>query len=152
MAVRSGASDPLRNYNFTIDIDGINTAAFQRVSGLKMKTEVGNYRDGGDNTIVHRLPGQTSYEPITLERGITTNKELYTWATKVYQLNTGTGSDDFRKTIYISLKDRTGTIKRKWAVYNAWISDYSTGEMNATANDVLLESVVLEHEGFEEVA
>ena len=59
--------EPYRNFKYLVSIDGFTSGGFSKVSGLKMTTEVFEYREGGENTTVHKLPGQTKFDPVSLE-------------------------------------------------------------------------------------
>ena len=75
-------TDPLRNFRFLVtfqpqdsnkaDLKGLNnvTLGFTSVSGLAVTTDSIPYREGGYNTTVHQIPGQTSFTPLTLQRGV----------------------------------------------------------------------------------
>jgi phage tail-like protein len=57
---------------------------------------------------------------------------------------------NFRKHMRINLLNLQGNIVLSYMVYRCWISEYQPlPELNADANDVAIETVVLEHEGFE---
>src|SRR5665811_498455 len=70
------ATDPLRNFKFTVDIAHPNMAlggmkmGFMSVSGLNITTEVIPYREGGMNTTTQKMPGQSDFAPITMSRGV----------------------------------------------------------------------------------
>jgi phage tail-like protein len=71
--------DPLNNYNFKVEIDGIQVGGFSEASGLESTVEVVEYREGGLNNTVHKLPGKTTYSDIVLKRGTTGgDNTLYT--------------------------------------------------------------------------
>ena len=74
--------DPYRNYKFRVKWDGRLVAGITHVSGLKRVTEVVEYRQGSGGPS-QKLPGRTSYEPITLERGITRDVAFEAWAKQV---------------------------------------------------------------------
>ena len=76
MSQRSLRTDPYRNFNFLVEIQGIIQASFMDCGGLEATTEVVEYREGGDNTTVRKLPGKTSYSDITLKWGLTSSAEL----------------------------------------------------------------------------
>ena len=79
--------DPYRNYNFLVEIDGIAQGSFMECSGLDATTESIEYREGGDNVTVRKLPGKTSYGDITLKWGVNPSKDLWTWRKQVIQGN-----------------------------------------------------------------
>jgi phage tail-like protein len=84
--------DPYASYNFLVEIDGITRGAFQEVSGVEATVEAIEYRQGGENFTVRKLPGMTSFSNIVLKWGITDDMELYRW-----HQDTVNGVPDFRK-------------------------------------------------------
>lgn len=73
-------TDPIRNFRFLVTfLQGGDTGAgwkpqstvgFTSVSGLSVTTESIPYREGGYNTTVHQIPGQTTFSPVTFQRGV----------------------------------------------------------------------------------
>ena len=50
--------DPIGNYNFAVEIDGVNAAMFTECSGLESETEVIEYRAGDDASMhIRKIPG-----------------------------------------------------------------------------------------------
>lgn len=147
--------DPYKSFRFEVEISGrmvFAKAGFQKVSGLKMETEVVEYREGGDNLTVSKSPGLTKFDPITLERGMSEDMDMWNWASKVFS----TSNDDhemvkYRANVKIKLKGRNGSVVRAWEIPNAWVSRYETGELDAMGNNVMLETIELQHEGFRKV-
>lgn len=144
--------EPYRNFKFIVNVGGFVAGGFAKVSGLKMTTEVFEYREGGMNTTVHKLPGQTKFEPVVLERGSTSNPDMWAWASEVFTFKSAGFLNPARRTITISLigKDKD-TILRTWSLNNCWCSEWEVGELDAKSNDVLIERIVIQHEGIEEV-
>jgi phage tail-like protein len=138
--------DPYKSYKFSVQITG-NTvfakAGFQKVSGLKFEVDVIEYREGGDELTTSKSPGLTKYDPITLERGMSEDVDMWNWAQKVIEKAGG-----FRANVSINLKDRDGTIVKTWNINNAWVSGYATGEFDAQGNAVMIETLTVQHEGF----
>ena len=73
--------DPYKNFKFRVRWDGRYVAGVSKVSGLKRTTEVIEHRQGGDPSMVHKSPGRTKYDAITLERGVTHDRDLIFLAT-----------------------------------------------------------------------
>lgn len=70
-------TDPIRNFRFLVQfkphdtgLEFTPTLGFTSVSGLAAQTESIPYREGGYNTTIHQLPGQTTFSPITMQRGL----------------------------------------------------------------------------------
>lgn len=148
-------ADMYRNFKFEVEIDGFTRAGFAKVSGLKQSTEVIEYREGGENETPHKMPGQTSFEALTLERGKSTDEDFLDWSQQIFSLDKrdgNQGDDLFRRQVVVHLKDKSGTRVRKWTVSEAWPSEYETGELDASGNDVLIDKIILQNEGIKEEA
>ena len=76
--------DPYKSFKFRVKWDGKTVLGVSKVSALKRTTEVVKHRDGGDNSTDHKSPGRTTYDAITMERGLTHDPEFEAWANKVH--------------------------------------------------------------------
>jgi len=135
--------DPFMNFNFLVELDGITQASFQECSGLDSTTDPVEYREGGENTTVRKLPGKTTYADISLKRGITDSDELWQWRKSVVngQIQRRNGS--------IILLDLEGNEKIRWNFFNAWPSKWEGPSFDAKANDIAIETLTIAHEGIE---
>src|ERR1700724_522531 len=99
--------DPYKNFKFRVKWDGRYVAGVSKVSVLKRATEVVKHRSGGDASSSHKSPGRTEYDAISLDRGVTHDTEFEKWANKVWNYNSGLGSEvslaDFRKNITVEV-------------------------------------------------
>lgn len=147
--------DPYKGFKFRVKWDGKYVAGISKVSSLTRTTEVVKHREGGSPSIVNRSPGQTEYAPITLERGITHDPEFENWANKVWNY---AGSVDeqqvslanFRKDITIELYNEAGQKVIAYNIYRCWVSEYTAlPELDANSNAVAIQSITLQHEGWE---
>lgn len=121
---------------------------------LKRTTEVVKHREGGDPSSSRKSPGRTDYEAITLERGVTHDKEFEQWANKVWNFGAGLGKEvslkDFRKNVIIKLYNEAGQVAISYKVYRCWISEFQPmADLDANANAVLIQHIKLENEGWE---
>jgi phage tail-like protein len=137
--------DPFFNYNFLVELDGITRATFQEVSGLDATTEPVEYREGGQNTTVRKLPGLTKYGNIVLKWGMTSDPELYEWHRQTVQGNIS------RRNGSIIVLDRQGSEVARWNFVDAWPTKYDIPDFNATGNEVAIETLEIVHEGVERV-
>ena len=74
-SVNAQRFDPYKNFKFRVKWDGRFVAGVSKVSALSRSTEMVEHRVGGDPSTVRKSPGQSSYEDITLERGVTHDLE-----------------------------------------------------------------------------
>jgi len=146
--------DPYKNFRFRLKWDGKYVAGISKVSALKRTTEVVEHRDGGDPMTMRKSPGNTKFEPLTLERGVTHDIEFEAWASLVWRINNPLGAqialNGFRKDLLLELNNEAGQVALVYKIYHAWVSEYNAlPELDASANAVAIQSIVLQHEGFE---
>jgi phage tail-like protein len=140
--------DPLTNFRYRLEIDGLTIAGFSEVTIGETVTDVIDYREGTDAPHVRKLSGLTKYGNITLKRGMTTSLELYDWHKQVVDGEVGKA----RKNVAIVVADETGADKARFVVTEAWPTKYSASELDARGNEVLIETLELVNEGIERVA
>jgi phage tail-like protein len=143
--------DPYKNMKFRVMWEGRYVAGVSKVSALKRSTEVVTHREGGDPSTSRVSPSLWKFEPITLERGVTHDREFEEWANKVYSPN---GIEitlkHFRKDIIIELLNEMGQVAKKYTVFRCWVSEYQAlPELDANGHAVAIEHMVLQNEGWE---
>jgi len=146
--------DPYKNFKFRVKWDNKYVAGVSKVSALKRTTEVVEHREGGDPSSSRKSPGRTKYEPITLERGVTHDKEFEQWANKVWNYGAGLGAEtslkDFRKDLIIEVYNEAGQLAIAYRVYRCWVSEFQAlPDLDANANAVAIQQLKLENEGWE---
>jgi phage tail-like protein len=152
--VNSQRFDPYKNFKFRVKWDGRYVAGVSKVGALKRSTEAIDHREGGDPSTVRKTPGQTKYEPISLERGVTHDKEFEQWANKVWNFGSGLGSEvslaDFRKDLIIEMYNEAGQLAISYKVFRCWVSEFQAlPELDASANSIAIETLTLQNEGWE---
>lgn len=151
-SINTSRIDPYKNFKFRVKWDGQVVAGVSKVSALKRTTEVVSHREGGDVSTSRHSPGASKFEAITLERGITFAPEFEAWAKLVYSTE-GDGAVSlarFRKDILIETLNLQGTVVRSYRVFRCWVSEYTAmPELDANANAIAFETIVLQNEGFE---
>lgn len=144
--------DPYRTFKFQILIDGRPVAGLKKMGALKRKTEAVKWRTAGDPTTERILPGGTSYEPITLEQGLSHDPVFEHWANLVNNVegDAAMSLKNFRKDIVINVLNLQGHVAISYQVYRAWVSEYQAlPEMDAgTMNAVGIQTITLQHEGW----
>ncbi|MFO1139887.1 MAG: phage tail protein [Paracoccus sp. (in: a-proteobacteria)] len=146
--------DPYKNFKFRVKWGGRYVAGISKVSAMKRTTEVVEHREGGDPSVSRRSPGRTSFEAITLERGVTHDIDFEQWANKVWNYGAGLGAEvslrDFRKDLVIDFFNEAGQLAISYRIFRAWVSEYQAlPELDANANAVAIQSIKLENEGWE---
>lgn len=180
------STDPIRNFRFLVKIKPLtpnntmmqfdSTLGFTSVSGLAMSTESIPYREGGYNTTVHQIPGQTTFSPVTFQRGVTIGSDQhYKWTRQLFQVISSGGSiatnQGFRANIEIDVLNHpvpygTGADNRQFGqeitesnaaaddlvvarfnLYNCWPTSLAYSDLNAGDNALMVEQMTIVHEG-----
>jgi phage tail-like protein len=151
-SVNSHRSDPYKNFKFRVKWDGKYVAGVSKISALKRTTEVIKHREGNDPSTTRHMPGQSSFESITLERGVTHDEEFEKWANLVYDVGSlgEISLKCFRKEIIIEFLNEAGQVAKAYKVFKCWVSEYQgLPELDANANAVAIEMMKIENEGWE---
>lgn len=190
MARRGLGSDPWRSFNFIVSIvpyaspvpssmKNIGKLGFQSVTGISFQNDEIDYREGGDNTTVRKMPGLTTFSDVTFAQGVGgtpelggtqyTGQELSDWTRLIFSATAGgglnSGGVNFRASIaidvleypitsgasYSGMPRGTGTWPIKWRIIliNAWPKSLSFSDLNAQTDAVFIQSLTVAHEGFQ---
>ena len=157
-------------------MDGVANLGFSVVSGLTVQNEMIAYREGGMNTHPHKMVGQSDYGPVTLTKGVFADQDaLYKWQQFMHSWAQGgledegsrSGSNDYRCDVVVTVHDHpvsagsyaqpgrsesdptpAGAIKLGYKLFNCWPASFSMGDLNAGDSSILIQQIVLNHEGF----
>jgi phage tail-like protein len=179
------ATDPIRNFRYIVQFSKVAdfpasvgpnfkpAIGFASVSGLGVSVDPIAYREGGYNTYMHYLPGQSSFTPITLTRGQTLGGTQHRdWLKSIFAVVQASSrkssvGNNFRCDVDITVlshpnPNRTSNMSSttsaavedmhasmKIRVYNAWITSLAYGDLSASGNGLMVEGMSLIHEGFE---
>jgi phage tail-like protein len=114
-------------------------------------TEVIEHPEGADPQVPRRGPGQTRYEPLTLEKGLSEDNVFESWANQVATASvSGTPDPSLRKDLRIEIYDEAGNRALAYTVYRCWPSEFQVlPALDGSATGSLLQVLKLEHEGWE---
>lgn len=129
-------NDPLGQFNFMLEIDGITIAGFTEVSGITAESEVIEYREGTDPA-KRKLPGIRMYGNVTLKRGCTVTDELFRW-----RKSTEDGQTE-RKSCAVILLDEARTPALRWLLSETWVAKYEGPAFNSTTSEAAIEALEL---------
>ncbi len=144
--------DPYKNFKFRVILDGRPVMGVSKVSALKRTTEVVKHRDGGDNSTDRKSPGRTSYEAVTMERGLTHDLEFERWANLVHSIAGDASMDlvNYKKELTVEVMNEKGHVAKRYFLHRCWVSEFTAlPDLDANANAVAIESLKVECEGFE---
>jgi phage tail-like protein len=144
----STREDPYRNFRFRVTEENNEIGGFSEVTLPEASNEPIEYREGNDPTTVRKIQNLTTYGDLTLKRGITNATYFTDWWKEVRE-----GSPDARRTITVFIQDLApdGTDGPGYQFEEAWPRQYDAPDLNATANEVAVESLQLAHEGMKRI-
>src|SRR6202012_416353 len=107
------------------------------------------------------MPGQTEYDQITLERGVTHDSAFELWANKIWDhshpamnkphssvASSDEALTDFRKDLVLELYNEAGQKVLAYNLHGCWPSEYTAlPELDVTSNAVAIASLILQNEG-----
>jgi uncharacterized protein len=134
-------------YTLRVLWDGQAIAGVTRVRGLGQLTELVTVHEGGDPNSSRVIVGRTTFEPVTLERGVSHDDAFEKWADTVRASGPGSGAPAPRKDVRIELHD--GELRRTfaWRLKAALPVKFTVPDFNAKGSDVAIEEITLAHEG-----
>ena len=139
--------NPYKNYRFLLEIDGLVQAGFKEVTIPDSSQDPIEYREGNEQPTVRKIPGLIKYGNIALKVGLTDSMELYEWRKLVEAGKT----DEYYKNMAIILIDEQGESKSRWEFSNAWPTKYDAPDLNATDNNIAIESIDIAHDGMKRI-
>jgi phage tail-like protein len=135
-------NDPYLNFNYLVEIEQLVIGGFSEVTGLQVEIDVQEFREGGVNDYIHKLPGPARYpSSITLKRGLTDATALWDWQQQVVrgQVNRKNGS--------IILLDAAENEKWRWDFFDAFPVKWTGPDLRASSADIAIELLELNHRG-----
>lgn len=149
--VNSNRFDPYHNFKFKIRWDGQYVAGLSKCSALKKTTEATPWYEAGDQSVPRKLPGKTTYDPITLSAGVTHDTTFETWANLInnYEGEAAMSLKNFRKDITLEVCNLQGKSVLAYNIFRCWVAEYQAiPELDASGNAVMIQTIKLEHEGW----
>ena len=141
--------DPLRNFRYRLEIDGIEQAGFAEVAIGDLSTDPIEYREGDEITTVRKLNGLNKYANITLKWGITASIELADWHQLV--VDDATPLDDARRNVVIRVQNEAGEDSAAFEITKAWPCKYDPSDLNGKGNEVAIDTLELCNEGIRRI-
>jgi phage tail-like protein len=143
--------DPYKSHMFRVKWDGRYVAGLSKMSALKRTTAPVTHREGGDPSHDRKSPGLTTYDAVTLERGVTHDPEFEAWADKVSSLRQpGISLPDFRKDVIVDVFNEANQKVISYHLLRCWVSEYQAlPALDAATAAVAIQTIKLELEGWE---
>ena len=120
-----------------------NDFRFQEVNGLTVDIDTEEFKEGGENRFVHKLPTRTRYQNIELKRGMFVGSGILLWCRNAIE------SFNFQPVnLTIALLNAEHVPVAAWYVVNAYPVAWSVSSFNALESKVVIESIKLQYNYF----
>jgi len=129
------------SYHFLLEISGIIddnkviVGGFKTISGMDSETEIVEFKQGNDK-VVRKKPGRTTYANIVLERGYTATDDLWLW-----RLNIENGQIDRRSGSVIILDQDGESEVARYNFYEGWPCKWNVPDMDADSSAMAIEKI-----------
>ena len=135
--------EPALSLRFTVTIDGYASLGnWTKCEGLTVEYDVQEYREGGLNGFVHRLPGRAKYQNIKLSRPVDkTSAAVAGWVAGVQAVGG-------RVTAQIAVLDAEGETVTFWNLVDVFPVRWSGPSLDIGSSQVATETLELAHNCF----
>jgi len=132
-----------QSLRFRVKLDGgADLGNWSKCDGLAVEYEVVEYKEGGENGYVHRIPGRAKYQNIKLTRPLNQDtKKVTAW---IASLRAAVQ----RQTAQISALDTEGKEIASWNLDGVYPVKWNGPSLDVGNNQVATESLELAHNGF----
>jgi phage tail-like protein len=136
-------TDTALGLRFHVVIDGKDSLGdWTKCEGLSVEYDVYEYKEGGVNSHVHRLPGRAKYQNLKLTRPVTkATADVAAWLATVKP-------DMDRTTAKIAVLDEAGTEITSWSFRSVYPVRWTGPTLDVGQNQVATEVLELCHAGF----
>jgi phage tail-like protein len=131
------------SYHFLLEIQGVINdnkvivGGFKSVSGMDSETEIIEFKQGND-VIVRKKPGRTTFNNIVLERGYTATDDLFQW-----RKNIEDGKIDRRAGSVIILDQDGQTEVARYNFFEGWPCKWFVPELDSDSSGMAIEKIEL---------
>jgi phage tail-like protein len=141
-----------KKFKFIVEIGGVSFAGFQKAGPLEAEVAVVEQHEGGV-IIPDKSPGRVKVSNITLERGATTDFDLFNWFQQVANIaaNGGLVTPQYKRTFDLVQQERDNTTLRRWRARGAWPIKFKAGDWDNSSDENVVEMVELAIDWFDPV-
>jgi phage tail-like protein len=131
------------NLRFKVTIDNHKDLGnWWKCDGLTVEFEVHEYKEGGQNDFIHRLPGRPKYSNIRLTRPIGAGSgEVASWLSSI-------GGPAAGHTAQIEVLDPGGKKVASWQLADVYLAKWTGPSLDVDGKQIAVESLELVHNGF----
>jgi phage tail-like protein len=129
--------------SFTVLIDGsFDLGDWTKCEGLSVEYDVYEYKEGGLNGFVHRLPGRAKYTNVKLSRPVdVANAGILGWLASVQTAVTPSSAQ-------ICVYDTNGDVVATWVLSGVYPVKWSGPTLDVGSNSPAIETLEVAHTGF----
>ena len=139
-------TDPDVPYRYTIDMGHVTCVSFSEVSGLKSTTEIESVHEGGNNLYEHAMIKHNKYENLVIKKGFySRGSEFYKWLRQLHIKTMTVTRVNMSIVVLNDAKEEVG----RFNLYKCIPLSYDGPAFNATAKDILFESITVHYDFFE---
>jgi phage tail-like protein len=142
------APDEALGLRFKVKVDDVagiligDLGDWQKCEGLSVEFDIFEYKEGGENGYIHRLPGRAKYQNVKLTRPINPQSgTVAKWVATVLASKATT-------TAIVSVLDASGVEVAHWNLTGVYPARWTGPTLDVTANQVAIEVLEMAHNGF----
>jgi phage tail-like protein len=129
---------------FQIKWDDRYIPGVKKITAFRRITEVVEFREGSEPEKIRKAPGITKFDPITLKRGISSDRAFEEWA------NAAASDAGFYKDVRLEIYDSRGQLQMAYTISRCWVSSYQAlPKLDDQKHKKVTESITLENEGWQ---
>jgi phage tail-like protein len=135
--------DSGQSLRFRVKLDGgADLGNWSKCDGLSVEYDVFEYKEGGENTYIHRIPGRAKYQNLKLTRPVNKDsKQVADWIA-------GMKTHVRRDTAEVSALDSEGNAIATWNFEGVYPVRWNGPSLDIGNNQVATETLELAHNGF----
>jgi phage tail-like protein len=134
---------------FLFELDGVEIGVFRSVAGLEVTVQFDEFREGGQNGYVHKVPGRMSWPNLVFRRGITESDAVFQWLAKSSgEQFAAAGNKVTRSTGAVVAIAHDGTRLRSWEFIDVFPVRWKGPEFSVDDQTPLEEELEVAHHGF----
>jgi hypothetical protein len=137
---------PAKDFNWTIEINGIDSFLVQDVKLPKMTLATVTHGMPG-NLPNRNTPGKPTIGDLVIQKMTPATKKEY-WAWDWFALAMAGQYSQFAQNGFFKEKAPSGIVRRRFIFIDAWVKDIDTSNFTAEGSNKLIETVTLEVWGF----
>jgi phage tail-like protein len=145
-----------RASEFVLEVGGIKSPGVSKVSGLSEgELDTVEQPDGATGHVYKVSGAKVKYEPLTIERrvdGSPQDKQFLDWFTQTFRPKELTPSGSTVRRSGLITKYHFGTPVLMFSFKDAWVKSSKFSDLEAGSTNLLIQTIVLEHEGLEREA